>query len=334
MSARIQSISYHLPAGELTNDDLAEQFPEWSVQKIAAKTGIHTRHIAADDEFASDLAEAAARRLFEDHSVDPASIDYLIVCTQSAEYFMPSTALLLHGRLGLRLDSGATDITLGCSGYVYSLGLAKGLIETGQASRVLVITTDTYSKFVNPGDKSVRTLFGDGATATLVTDGGTAESLTAFVYGSDGSAGRHLVVPGGGLHPTGDFPKADPAARGLVSNGYDLYMDGPEIFNFTLRVVPAAVDSALSKAGIGKDDIDLFVFHQANSYMLETLRKKLDIPEERFVVSMAQSGNTVSSTIPIALAGQVEAGALKPGMRVLLLGFGVGLSWGATIVEW
>lgn len=334
MSAKLTSVAYHLPDGVLTNEDLSREFPEWSVEKIGSKTGIFTRHIAADDEFASDLGVRAAEKLFADHGIDPQSIDYLIVCTQSAEYFMPSTALLMHGRLGLRTDSGATDITLGCSGYVYALGLAKGLIETGQAGRVLVVTTDTYSRFVNPADKSVRTLFGDGATASLVTDDGSAESLTAFTYGSDGSGGRHLVVPNGGLRGAGAFPKSDPATRGLESNGYDLYMDGPEIFNFTLRVVPGSVDSILAKAGLEKDDIDLWVFHQANAYMLEHLRKKLDIAPERFVVSMGKTGNTVSSTIPIALAQQEAAGVLRPGMRVLLLGFGVGLSWGGTVVEW
>lgn len=334
-NARIDAIEYYLPEATLTNADLAARFPEWSVEKIADKTGIVTRHIAGPDEFSSDLGVAAGKRLFEVHGIDPSSIDYLVVVTQSPDFFLPSTATIIHDRLGLRSDAGATDITLGCSGYIYALGLAKGLIESGQASTALVITTDTYTKFLNENDKSVRTIFGDGASATLVTGDGTAESLTAFTYGTDGSGAKHLIVPSGGLRAGTDLaPKADAAARGLDSGAYDLWMDGAEIFNFTIRVAPASVSSLLEKAGLQKDDIDLFVFHQANQYMLEHLRKKLDIPSEKFAVLMQESGNTVSGTIPIALVDAQRQGLLKPGMRLLLLGFGVGLSWGGTIVTW
>jgi 3-oxoacyl-[acyl-carrier-protein] synthase III len=334
MGARIAAVAYHLPEGVLTNADLSAQFPEWPVEKITAKTGIRSRRIAAADEYSSDLAVDAALRLFAERSIDPQSIDYLILCTQTPDYLMPSTSVLVHGRLGLRSDAGATDITLGCSGYVYALGLAKGLIESGQAARVLVVTADTYSKLVNPADKSVRTLFGDGATATLVDDSGSERSLSSFVYGSDGSGGGHLVVPRGGLRQDDQYPDASPENRGLASNGYDLYMNGPEIFNFTIRVAPASVDAVLAKAGMEKSDVDLWVFHQANSYMLGHLRKRIDIPEERFVLALEETGNTVSSTIPIALAEAEARGQLRPGMRVLLLGFGVGLSWGGAIVEW
>jgi 3-oxoacyl-[acyl-carrier-protein] synthase-3 len=199
----------------------------------------------------------------------------------------------------------------------------------------LVITADTYSKFINPADKSVRTIFGDGAAATLVSDAGDAKSLSAFTYGSDGSGGKALIVPNGGLRGGTDIaPKSGTEVRNLESNGYDLYMDGPEIFNFTLRVVPGSVDTILEKAGLELADIDLFVFHQANAFMLDHLRKRLKIEEERFVMALRESGNTVSSTIPIALTQIVDDGRLKPGMKVMLLGFGVGLSWGGLVVEW
>ncbi|MCT1477301.1 3-oxoacyl-ACP synthase III family protein [Microbacterium sp. p3-SID336] len=335
MGARIAAVDYFLPDAVLTNEDLSREFPEWSVEKISAKTGVDRRHISGPDEFSSDLAIAAGRALFASHDIDPQSIDYLIVCTQSPDYYLPSTACIVQDALGLPTSAGATDITLGCSGYIYGLGLAKGLIESGQAKRILVITADTYTKFINPADKSVRTIFGDGAAATLVTDDGAADSITAITYGTDGAGAKSLIVPNGGLRQGAAIqPKSDAVVRELESSGYDLYMDGPDIFNFTLRVVPGTVDEILAKAGAELDDIDLFVFHQANAFMLEHLRKKLGVPADRFFVSLAESGNTVSSTIPIALADAERTGALKPGMRVMLLGFGVGLSWGGLVATW
>lgn len=278
MGARIAAVDYFLPDEVLTNEDLSREFPEWSVEKISAKTGIDRRHISGPDEFSSDLAIAAGRALFANRDIDPQSIDYLIVCTQSPDYYLPSTACIVQDALGLPTSAGATDITLGCSGYIYGLGLAKGLIESGQARRVLVITADTYTKFINPADKSVRTIFGDGAAATLVTDDGDAASITAITYGTDGAGAKSLIVPNGGLRRgAGIQPKADAAARELDSSGYDLYMDGPDIFNFTLRVVPGTVEEILAKAGAELGDIDLFVFHQANAFMLEHLRKKLGV---------------------------------------------------------
>lgn len=335
MSARIAAVEYHLPERVLDNEALAAEFPEWSVEKISAKTGIDRRHISGEDEFSSDLAVAAGRALLERHGIDPASIEYLIVCTQSPDFFLPSTACIVQDALGVPTAAGATDITLGCSGYIYALGLAKGLIESGQVSNVLVITADTYTKFINPADKSVRTIFGDGAAATLVTDDGAADAITAITYGTDGSGAKSLLVPSGGLRSGSTIqPKSDVAGRGIEPSGYDLYMDGPDIFNFTLAVVPSAVETILAKAGLERDDVDLFVFHQANAFMLEHLRKKLDVPAEKFFVSLAESGNTVSSTIPIALADAERAGALSKGDRVMLVGFGVGLSWGGLIATW
>jgi len=333
--ARIHAVSYHLPEDKLTNERLSAEFPEWSVEKISSKTGIHERSIAGPDEFSSDLAVAAAERLFEEHGIDRSVVDYIIVCTQTPDFLLPSTSTIVQDRLRLPRSVGATDITLGCSGYVYGLGLAKGLIESGQARNVLLLTADTYTKLLNPADKSVRTIFGDGASATLVTDDADQERLRAFVYGSDGAGARHLIVPQGGLRDGGGIaPKSAPDARGLDASTYDLYMDGPEIFNFTLDVVPATVDQVLERAELTRDDIDLFVFHQANAFMLDHLRKKLAIEPERFFVSLERTGNTVSSTIPIALADAVQQGRLKPGMTVMLLGFGVGLSWAGSIVEW
>lgn len=333
MTAAVAGLAYHLPEGELTNADLARQFPDWGVEKIAAKTGIHLRHIVGPGETASDLAVAAATRVLEQEGVAADSIDYLILCTQTPDYVMPSTALLVHERLGLRSDAGAVDVSLGCSGFVYSLGLAKGLIESGQVATVLIVTADTYSRLLNPADKTVRTLFGDGAAATLLTGGGSG-NVHSFVYGSDGSGAGCLVVPSGGLAPAARFPAAEAGARGLESNGYDLYMDGPAVFNFTLKVVPDSVERVLRKADLMRDDIDTWVFHQANAFMLGHLRKKLNLPDDRFVIDLADTGNTVSSTIPIALARLKDRGSAQPGSRSLILGFGVGLSWAGAIIDW
>lgn len=333
--ARIQAISYYLPGAELSNEKLSAEFPEWSVEKIGTKTGISTRHIAGADEFTSDLAARAAETLFQEHSIDPQIVDYIILCTQSPDFYLPTTACIVQSKLGLRTDVGALDVNLGCSGYIYSLSLAKALVESGQATNVLLITADTFSKFLNRADKSVRTIFGDGAAASLISADGESTSLHGFVYGTDGSGGKHLLVPNGGLASGTDLsPNSDVGSRGLSSNGYDLYMDGPEVFNFTLRVVPECIERSLTRAGLEAADIDAFVFHQANRFMLNTLRKKLGIEPERFVIQMEECGNTVSSSIPIALAEGIKSGDIKKGMKLMLVGFGVGLSWGAVVVDW
>lgn len=335
MRARIRAVESYLPKKVLTNEDLAAEFPEWSVEKISAKTGISRRHIAAKNEYSSHLAIRAGKALFNANDIAPESVEYLIVCTQSPDFYMPSTACLVQDGLGIPTTAGATDITLGCSGYVYALGLAKGLIESGQVNNVLVITADTYSKFMNPADKSVRTIFGDGAAATLVESTTGAEALMGFTYGTDGSGGKNLIVPHGGLRPGEEIaPKAAPPARGIGEGAYDLFMDGPEIFTFTIDIVPVSVKKILARAHVDFESIDLFVFHQANAFMLEHLRKKLNVPESKFFVALAESGNTVSSTIPIALAEAVRQGRLTPGMKVLMLGFGVGLSWGGLVATW
>jgi 3-oxoacyl-[acyl-carrier-protein] synthase-3 len=211
------------------------------------------------------------------------------------------------------------------------------LIETDQAQGVLLITAETYSKFIHPGDKSVRTLFGDAGAATLVRGvAGDGEFIGPFVYGTDGSGAGNLIVPTGGMRrraaPADEEPALD--ADGNLRTSANLYMNGPEIFIFTLRAVPKLVQELLSRSGKELADIDLFVFHQANLYMLEHLRKKLKIPAEKFFVGMRECGNTVSCTIPIALKQAAGQGRLKAGDLVMLVGFGVGYSWGATLVRW
>lgn len=325
MYASITRIEYHLPACALTNGDLAEQYPQWTAQKIEDKTGIRERHIAAESETAVDLAVSAAR-LVLDGEISPGDIDYLILCTQTPDYFLPTSACILQNRLGLRTSVGAIDVNLGCSGYVYGLSLAKGLIETDQAKNILLLTADTYSKLLDPADHTVRTLFGDAAAATLIQGVSTgAAPMHSFVFGTDGSGATNLIVRGGGLRARSSGDKASEPR---------LEMNGPEIFAFTLRAVPDLVMATVEKASFQLDDIDVFAFHQANAFMLDHLRAKLGIPSEKFLVSLADCGNTVSSSIPIALKSATRQGKLRHGQRVMLVGFGVGYSWGAAIVHW
>jgi len=301
-------IAYELPAKTLTNDELVEIYPEWTVEKIVAKTGIVSRHVVGEGEAAIDLAERAAKKLFSSSEVAVDEIDFLLLCTQSSEYKLPSSACLLQNRLGIPTTGGALAFDHGCSGFIYGLALAKGLIAGGMAKKVLLVTAETYTKYIAPEDKSTRSIFGDGAAATLI-DEDVAAKIGAFSFGTDGSGAEKLIVRDG-----------------------KLFMDGPDIFNFTLDVVPKTMEDVLAKNNLTRDGIDLYVFHQANKFMLDTIRKVNVLPRDKFYVNLETTGNTVSSTIPIALKQLEEAGKLHDGMKVMVIGFGVGLSWGATVI--
>lgn len=327
--AFIKDIAYYLPPKTVTNEELVKEFPEWSVDKIADKVGILERRVAVE-ETAADLAVMAADKLFAQNRVDKDDVDFVLFCTQSPDYKLPSSACLIQDRLGLSTNCGAFDFNLGCSGYEYGLAVAKGLIAAGISNNVLLLTGETYNKYIHPKDKGNRTIFGDGASATIIAADGFAE-IGEFVLGTDGTGANNLIVKTGGA-------RFEEKANDLIfdeggnpiSSDY-LFMDGQEIFMFTLVTVPKMVNGVLVKNSLQQKDIDLFVIHQANKYMLDHLRKKLKIDEERFFVNLADVGNTVSSTVPIALCDAREENKLKG--NVLLAGFGVGLSWGATILR-
>ncbi len=337
MHAKLAAIEYYLPEAVISTADLAAEFPEWSVEKIDDKTGIRERHIAAPNECSSDLAVAAARRLFDSGVCRPHDIDFVLLCTQSPDYFLPTTACLVQAELEIPTTAGALDFNLGCSGYVYGLGLAEGLIASGQARKLLLLTAETYSKFLHPLDKSVRTIFGDAAAATLLVAADSPDPLLGpFVYGTDGSGAPNLIVRTGGMREA-RTPQTGAAIEddsGNTRSQDNLFMDGAEIFNFTLSAVPKSVNALLEKAALTLEQVDLFIFHQANKYMLDHLRKRIKIPPEKFLVSMAHCGNTVSSTLPIALKHAAQEGRLHDGALVMLVGFGVGYSWGATLLRW
>ena len=330
--AYIKAISYYLPERVVTNEELLKEFPEWSVDKVAAKVGVDSRHLAAPDETAGDMAEKAARKLFEEYNISPKSIDFVMLCTQSPDYFLPSTACILQDKLGIPTSAGAFDYNLGCSGCVYGMAMAKGLIAAGVAHNILLLTAETYNKYLHPSDKSNRSIFGDGAAACLISTEGFAE-IGEFSLGTDGSGYRHLIVGTGAARQK--------TATGLSSTDDDghtryddfLYMDGSAIFNFTLDAVPAMMNDILERNKMAKEDIDYYVFHQANKFMLNTIRKVCVLPKEKFYVNLSTTGNTVSSTVLIGLKDCMKNGLIDKGMKVMISGFGVGLSWGGTILK-
>jgi 3-oxoacyl-[acyl-carrier-protein] synthase III len=334
--AAIRAVASYLPATKLTNEQLAAEFGNSHAGQILSKTGVAARGVAAADECASDLGVAAAMRLFEMGKGDPGEIDFLIFCTQSPDYFTPTTACVMQDRLGLRTSCGAIDINQGCSGYIYGLALAQSLVEAGTAANVLLITADTYTKFINRRDRSLLTLFGDGAAATLIGSVPSASELIGpFVLGTDGRGASQIMVKAGGLRcpPTPETAIEREDASGNWRSDQNLFMDGADVFGFALKTVPQALGQLLEKSGLSFDEIDFFIPHQANKFILERLRAKLKIPAEKFWIDMERCGNTVSSTIPIALESALEQGRVKPGDRVALVGFGVGYSWGATLIK-
>ena len=330
----ITAISSYLPPGLLTNEQLAQEFGDWTSEKIFEKTGIRQRRVADPGVCASDLAFQAANQVLE--TADRSRIDFLLFCTQAPDYLLPTTACLLQHRLGLPTTCGALDYNLGCSGYIYGLALGQSIVHDGLARDVLLLTADTYTHYIHPRDRSTRTLFGDGAAATLLSDTSPAR-LHSFVFGTDGSGAEQLIVRSGGarLRTPSDPSRIETSApnAGTEADAF-LFMNGPEIFSFTIKTVPAMVQEVLNKAGLSFEQVDYFVFHQANAFMLEHLRKRLKIPPEKFELCLENCGNTVSSTIPIALESAIRANRIRPGMKVLLAGFGVGLSWGGCILEW
>ena len=330
--AFIKAISYYLPEKVVTNEELVKEFPEWSVDKVAQKVGVDSRHLASENETAGDMAEKAARKLFKEYSISPESIDFLMLCTQSPDYFLPSTACVLQNRLGIPTASGAFDYNLGCSGCIYGMAIAKGLIATGVARNILLLTAETYNKYLHPSDKSNRSIFGDGAAACLISTEGFAE-IGEFSLGTDGSGADNLIVKTGAARhskPTGMSIEDD---EGHIWYDDYLYMNGGAIFNFTLDAVPLMMKDILTKNKLNKEEVDYYVFHQANKFMLNTIRKVCTLPKDKFYVDLTATGNTVSSTVLIGLKECINNGTITEGMNVMVSGFGVGLSWGGTILK-
>ena len=331
MYTKIKNISYYLPQNILTNKMLEKEFSNWSSEKIEKKVGIKERHIAAEGQTALDLGYEAALKLFKNE--DKGEIDFLLFCTQSPDYYLPTSACILQKRLGLKNNIGALDFNLGCSGFIYGLALAKSIINTNIARNVLLVTAETYSKYIHPLDKSTRSIFGDASAAVLISKS-EKNQILEFCLGTDGSGYENLIVPTGGHRNKYDLSHEEVEdSFGNIRSKNNLFMNGQEIFNFTIKNIPGVFNKALEKNNLTIGDIDYVIFHQANKYMIEYLRKKCEIPENKYHLDMLNYGNTVSSTIPISLKDSIDENIIKKGDKVILVGFGVGYSWGATIIE-
>jgi 3-oxoacyl-[acyl-carrier-protein] synthase-3 len=338
MKSFIKAVSVYLPEKILTNEELNNEFPEWKVFKLSKVTGINTRHISAVDEISSDMACKAAEKLFVEHKINRKTIDFIMFCTQSNDYLTPTTACILQKRLNIPTSCGAFDYNLGCTGYVYGLSIAKGLIESGSAKNILLLTAETITKYINPGDKSTRILFGDGATASLISSAkeNSQSFIDRFIFGTDGRGYKNIILKyGGARFPLKDAITADLTDKyGNIQNETNFYMNGPAVFNFSIKIAPLAILQTLKKHKLKLDDVDIFVLHQANKIILDTIRQKLKLPREKFHLCIEDTGNTVSSTIPIALNDAINKGIIKNGSTVMLVAFGVGYSWASCIVKY
>ena len=320
--AEIGPIAIHFPERAETNADLQAAFPEWDMPVIEEKTGIRSRYIAAPNETASDLAVAACEKLFHEHQIDRQSIDFLLLCTQTPDYPLPTTACLLQHKLGLRESCGALDFNLGCSGFVYGLAIADGLIRMGVARRIVLLTAETYSKYIDDDDRSLRTIFGDAAAATLI-QASDHQSLSGFQFGTDGSGADTLLVADGGARVPEEALKPRHRKRWKSR----LYMDGPSLLSFTIVAVPKLIEQVLELAQLSDEQIDLYLLHQATRKMLEQLQTRLELDQVRLPIMLENYGNTVSSTLPILISDLRRQGRIELGTQSLLIGFGVGWSW-------
>ncbi len=326
MGVLLNHIATYLPETILTNDDLALQF-NTSKEQIFKNTGINKRYVSARGEISSDMVVKAAESLFKDKAIDKSEIDFLIFCSEGFDHKGPATSCLIQNRLGLSTNIACVDLPYGCSGYVYGLGMANAYLMSGMCHKVLFLTGDMATTVIHKDDVELKSIFSDIGTANLITKSSFNQH---FIFGTDGSGYTNLIVD----HSASRNPQT---IEKLQENNMPLghmKMQSTEIFLFAVKTVPKLVADILKKYEYGIDDVDLFVFHQASYFMLEVIRKKCKIPKDKFFVNIENFGNSVSSTIPVALNDAERQGILKKGMKVMLAGFGIGYSWGATIIEY
>lgn len=332
MGSNLTHISYLLPENRVSNEDLAKLFPTTSAEEIYKKTGIKNRYVLSKDDISSDLAEQVLNRFFEINKIDKNEIDFLIFCSEGFDYIAGVSSAVLHNKLQLKSSAGVMDLPQGCSGYIYGLALAKSLIAGKIAKKVLFVTADMASHVLHPNDLELRSLFGDAGTVTLIAES-DLDQIGEFVFGTDGSGCEYLYVErSASRNPIDENWLLENKEAGGMRIGR-MRMNSLEIFRFSLREVPGLIKETLEKNNLKESDIDLFIFHQANGFMLERLRKKLGIPTDKFYVFIENTGNTVASTIPICIYEAQQAGKIKKGMKVLVAGFGIGLCWGATVIK-
>lgn len=333
--AEIRGVAYALPDLIVTNEMLNAEHPDWNMARVMAHTGVAARHIARDGETAFDLACRACTRLFEEHPEARRLTDAILFCTESGDYVMPPNSSLLHEFLALPEDVFATDFNLACSGFVYGLGLAQSLLAGGMATNVLLVTADTYSRYINPGDRASRALFSDGAAATWIAASECGRGLIGSAFATSGKDHRRFMIPAGGAR----MPRSEATAIAAADSGGNLrspeqiHMDGAGVLSIVNASVPRQVRSLLERLALTMDDIDLVILHQASKMAMDSLCSRLRIPAEKSFSNLRDVGNTVSASIPIALRDATDLGRVKPGDRILLCGFGVGMSWATAILE-
>lgn len=343
----INAISYYFPEKSYNNQEIIQEYikytkpseiKEVTEDSIFKQCGIRKRYAAEIEETAKEIGNKSAIKFFNEWQIDEEEIDYLIFVSDALDYKGPTTACVMQNDLGLPETCAAIDVLHGCTGFIYGLSLAKALIFSGQSSNVLIVTADTPSKVVHPEDIDLRAIFSDAGATTLVSnqkkDGMLNYEISDFIFGTDGKGEKNLYVDRSATKDAADIAwlQQHEHIPGGLRRGR-MFMNSPQIFLFALRKVPILIEQVLQKNKVKFEEIDYFVLHQANGQMLEFIRKRLKIPEEKFIINIENIGNTVSATIPIALKEMVDKGVeLKKGNKILLGGFGIGYSWGATII--
>ena len=333
MGLIIKSIEYYLPDTIITNDDLQKENPDWNLDKVAEKSGVYQRHIAGENETAFDLSVKACDKLFQTN--DKSKIDGIIYCTQSPDFIMPPNSFLLHKYLDLKEGVFAFDFNHACTGYIYCLAMANAFVRAGMAKQILLVTADTYSKYINRKDRSTRVLFGDAAAVTIVKESNEKKGIIDIELGTFGSGYNKFWIPAGGLR----LPKSESTSvvkeddRGNKRTQNDIEMDGFGVWSFINTVAPKQINKLLNQNKIEKTDVDQFIFHQASQMTLESIMKILKLDEEKVFINICNIGNTVSASIPIALKDAIDQDKINIGSTLILSGFGVGLSYGAILME-
>ena len=332
---KIVDSAYYLPEHTVTNQDLHEENPAWNVKHVKESAGVVKRHIAREDETALDLSFQACKKLFSRNTEVQNQVDGIIFCTQSQDYIMPPNSCILHKMLALPERVFAFDFNLACSGYIYGLALAQGLIFSRIAKTILLINADTYSKYIHKQDRSARVLFGDGAAVSLLTLSDSTQGIIDVQCATSGKGYDKFIIPAGGCRTPKSkdtsLPHTDDS--GNVRTLENIHMDGMGILAFVNSKVSQHIRNTLTHNKLTIDDIDLFIFHQASKVVLDSLTRILKIEPEKVFRNLHEVGNTVSASIPIALKDALDRGQISRGDTVLASGFGVGLSWGTAIIE-
>lgn len=331
--AYLNYVNYLLAPIEISNTDLCKQFPKYTEQKIFDSSGVSRRYKIVPDTLSSDFGAACGEAFFKKFPIKKEEIDFLIFCTEGPDYLTPSTSCIVQHKLGLNTSIGTYDLTFGCSGYTYGLSLAKALVESGMAQNVLFICADIPTCVLPHNAPALHFLFSDAASANLISNNPIGSKINNFSFGTDGSGERVMMLKNSSFNEPKDKEWfQDPQNKGLKLGRME--MAGEAVFNFVLKSVPLLIKDILQKNQIKFEEVDLFIFHQASGIILKSLKRKLNIPDEKFISNLSEVGNTMSASIPVAFYEAEREGRIKPGMRILIAGFGVGYSWSGTILHY